>query len=311
MLGCPITEDDPYTSSGLCAINNGGCGDNAICSQYEDFTSCECASGYIDNGTMCVPVSSSACSINNGGCDPNAICTEDAHFTYCECAPGYDGDGTICTPESTSACAVDNGGCDFNAICTEDADFTYCECASGYVGSGFICEPATFPQSAYSFIDDTTLDVLEAEEMPIHYGSTPPDITGLYFLDSLMDWVYESDPYPNYFVNFSDQTTDGFISVCTYSEDSTDSACSVAAYVSGWGNECFTVFANSAGRADACEYDATSVYSGCIDTNGDIVNYFEAFYDRNQVGMCDGWDPVGEITILYEDDAVAEWMPSN
>ena len=101
------------------------------------------------------------------------------------------------------------------------------------------------------------------------------------------------------------------ISIPTACATAENSACSVAAYISGWGDECFTVYANSAGRVDACEYDATSVYSGCIDDQGDLVNYFEAFYDRNQMGNCGNQAAIGELTVVYEDDGLAEWTPSN
>jgi hypothetical protein len=315
LSACTVT-----TGSGVCGVtpgcevNNGGCDINATCgcvlgqSSLDDYLTCECNHGFEGNGFSCAPVVlPGGCDVDNGGCDFNALCTEDEDAVWCDCVEGFEGDGFTCTPITFSACATDNGGCDVNALCSEDEEYVYCDCDVGFAGSGWYCEPATFPEAAYDFIDDDTLNELEDLEVPIHYGDNPPDVTGTYFLDSLMDWLYVDITYDNYYVAFSEQNAAGMINVCTYSEDSTDSSCTVAAYITGWGDECFTIFANLAGRVDACEYDATSVYSGCVTEDGDVADYFEAFYDRDQQGQCDDLAAIGELSIIYEDDGVAEW----
>ncbi len=95
-LTCPNgTTGDGVTCNDVneCASNNGGCDDNATCTNAAvsgDAPSCECNAGYEGNGQACTDIDE--CATNNGGCPSNATCT-DADTAgvapLCTCNTGY------------------------------------------------------------------------------------------------------------------------------------------------------------------------------------------------------------------------------
>lgn len=92
-----------------CKVNNGGCGDNALCSiDKSDRVRCNCKTGYTDTdpgpGTVCEGKERlfrfqmnqflfmvDSCNVNNGGCDKNATCSHSlqSFAVICTCNTGY------------------------------------------------------------------------------------------------------------------------------------------------------------------------------------------------------------------------------
>lgn len=83
-------------STDLCSEGLHSCEANATCvwNQTTAEASCVCVSGFVANGTACVPVCESELNI----CHTHATC-EWSNFTeqvVCSCEPGYFGSGLIC-----------------------------------------------------------------------------------------------------------------------------------------------------------------------------------------------------------------------
>lgn len=93
-----------------CQVNNGGCGDNAICSHDDvsDAVKCTCKIGFTNVGSSSAIVCKGrafysgrfkcidhlfldSCEVKNGGCDPNAVCSHDSksNAVRCSCKGGY------------------------------------------------------------------------------------------------------------------------------------------------------------------------------------------------------------------------------
>ena len=99
-----------YCISDSCQVNNGGCGDNAICSHDDvtDAVKCTCKIGFTNVGSSSAVVCKGStfysgclkcmdhlildsCEVKNGGCDPNAACSHDSksNAVRCSCKGGY------------------------------------------------------------------------------------------------------------------------------------------------------------------------------------------------------------------------------
>ncbi len=97
--------DDQFTGDGLvctqgdCAIDNGGCSEDASCSQSGATITCECNTGFDGDGLSCVDIDE--CTADNGGCDENAECINVVGNRRCVCNPGFVGNGAVCEQQWT------------------------------------------------------------------------------------------------------------------------------------------------------------------------------------------------------------------
>jgi len=119
-----------------CAVDNGGCGADAVCTELDGEATCACSSGYEGDGLTCTDVDE--CVGGTHGCDPLATCVNAEGTFTCECPEGYGGDGTACA--DVDECAEGTDACDPVATCTNSEGSYSCECPPGYEGDGFTCE---------------------------------------------------------------------------------------------------------------------------------------------------------------------------
>ncbi|KAK3536514.1 hypothetical protein QTP86_013837 [Hemibagrus guttatus] len=122
----------------LCAVNNGGCSEHAICTKISPGErSCTCKKDYTGDGTVCLEMD--PCLVNNGGCSENTDCIKTGPNTAaCVCKSGYASKRNFCLP--INLCLKDNGGCSPNAMCQYlGPGERNCTCRYGYKGNGIEC----------------------------------------------------------------------------------------------------------------------------------------------------------------------------
>lgn len=113
-----------------CAVDNGGCHADAVCSKSSGAVVCSCKPGYAGDGGACSDVDE--CETDHGGCSPNATCANTIGGRTCTCDPPFAGDGTTCT-DAVDDCAPNpclNGG-----TCADGVNTFTCTCAAGYTGT--------------------------------------------------------------------------------------------------------------------------------------------------------------------------------
>ncbi|XP_047440209.1 stabilin-1 [Mugil cephalus] len=112
----------PESPPDLCSEYNGGCHQNANCSQTGLLVNCTCLSGYYGDGYSCDPINRCV-EEQNGGCSDFASCKfTGPNERECECLPGYVGNGVQCLEKvvpPVDRCLEDNGGCAPEAICKD------------------------------------------------------------------------------------------------------------------------------------------------------------------------------------------------
>uniref|UniRef100_A0A674K483 Stabilin 2 n=1 Tax=Terrapene triunguis TaxID=2587831 RepID=A0A674K483_9SAUR len=119
----PFYEGDGITCTAvnLCKQNNGGCHQNAKCTQTGVTVLCSCQKGYTGDGRTCLPINPCADGLN-GGCHEHAICIMTGpDKSKCECKDNYVGDGLDCTVMQlpVDRCLQDNGQCHADANCAD------------------------------------------------------------------------------------------------------------------------------------------------------------------------------------------------
>ncbi|CAF5012886.1 unnamed protein product, partial [Rotaria sp. Silwood1] len=76
-----------------CYENNGGCGENAVCSHESGTFAvvCKCQVGYINSGSDSTLSCIDSCKRDNGGCQPGAVCSHDpvTFAVVCGCPDGF------------------------------------------------------------------------------------------------------------------------------------------------------------------------------------------------------------------------------
>lgn len=140
--------DFGYTGNGTycteinaCAVNNGGCHQNATCVKnitLPGSRSCKCNAGFTGDGFVCLEID--PCQRNNGGCHINATCFNTAPGQRnCFCKKDFSGDGvSYCF--GVNPCDVGNGGCSDRAICQQVGPHQRtCKCRKFYFGDGITC----------------------------------------------------------------------------------------------------------------------------------------------------------------------------
>ncbi|XP_076865280.1 stabilin-1 [Brachyhypopomus gauderio] len=120
----PLYEGDGLscTAVDLCSEYNGGCHEQANCTQFGVNITCTCKAGYSGDGFACSPINRCV-EEDNGGCSDFANCIfTGPNERRCECLPGYVGNGVQCLEKvvpPVDRCLEENGGCDANAICRD------------------------------------------------------------------------------------------------------------------------------------------------------------------------------------------------
>uniref|UniRef100_A0A3Q2YZ90 Stabilin 2 n=1 Tax=Hippocampus comes TaxID=109280 RepID=A0A3Q2YZ90_HIPCM len=106
----------------LCGEYNGGCHQDANCTQMGLRVNCTCRSGYQGDGYSCDPINRCV-EETNGGCSDFASCKfTGPNERECECLPGYVGNGIQCLDKvvpPVDRCLEDNGGCSPLATCKD------------------------------------------------------------------------------------------------------------------------------------------------------------------------------------------------
>ncbi|KAF5908876.1 stabilin-1-like, partial [Clarias magur] len=120
----PPYEGNGYncTAPDLCSEYNGGCHDQADCTQSEINVVCTCKPGYTGDGNACSPINLCV-EEENGGCSDFANCIFiGPNERRCECLQGYVGNGVQCFEKvvpPVDRCLENNGDCNANAICKD------------------------------------------------------------------------------------------------------------------------------------------------------------------------------------------------
>ncbi len=164
------------------------------------------------------------------------------------------------------------------------------------------------PDEVDDFFDEEQREALEDVGMVIHTGDDPPDIEGTYFLDAIEIIYDDSDTWldiVDYTYVFFDQTNDGEISMNYEAPDANDVAEGVGAFISGSG-DCFSIFLDTEGVANGCEYKLPGIISGCLDDSG-ITDWQNGFIMGEKSGdNCDLLMPTDHRRIIEETDDLAE-----
>ncbi|MEC9070870.1 MAG: hypothetical protein VX938_00765 [Myxococcota bacterium] len=219
------------------------------------------------------------------------------------------GDGVCDADEDGDSCAADCAVAPV-AVCGDGA----CDEGEGFASCAEDCVPEVgydvtrAPVGVDELLSQDVVNEILDTGMNLYEGNAPPSVVGRYRADSLKILYdgLQGNPDSNIMPYEIDITeTDGILMICTYQDNSEGSECSVNAYLSGAG-VCFTLVADYAGRANACEYDRTELISGCMDESGNIADYQSAFFLTNHAGECDGIRAEYVLRVLDEDDQLVE-----
>jgi hypothetical protein len=175
-------------------------------------------------------------------------------------------------------------------------------------------EIAGVPESVNKFLDESDLAKIRAQGATIYTGTTPPDISGEYMLNSL-SVLYDPGTWsgaypkgfhiPSYIYGFSNQKADGSIRAYYRSDEIEDTADGLGAFISGE-NNCFSVFINQVGDTNDCHYSSPQIISACMSPQG-LKNFTNIYLPKEKDGSgCDELAPIGYLRIAEESDGLAE-----
>jgi len=161
------------------------------------------------------------------------------------------------------------------------------------------------PSEVNNFFGQADLDKLKEAGMNINTGINPPDITGTYLGDTLVISYDDTDAtgmsVSRYQYTFYDQTAAGAIKVDYTALDAADVATGTGGFISGEGT-CFSIYLDTKGVADTCNYKTPNIISGCLNTSGDITSWQQGLIMTEKEGSCDTLIPVGHRRIISETD---------
>ena len=142
--------EDGFQGPGCDDINEcqevGVCGSNALCANTFGDYYCDCASGYVSEAGVCVPLDECA----QLPCDANAQCTTLSSGYSCECKSGYYGNGWTCG--IVDYCAAED--CDSNGTCINTPGGAVCQCDSGFAGQASCAQDCSLPVFASLGLED-------------------------------------------------------------------------------------------------------------------------------------------------------------
>ncbi|NLH50552.1 MAG: hypothetical protein GX444_18410 [Myxococcales bacterium] len=143
--------------------------------------------------------------------------------------------------------------------------------------------------------------------LPIYTGENPPAIDGVYLADTLrivFDSLGASGDLAVYRFTFADQQSDGSL-VLSYESEGVDSSAGNPAWIAGEG-DCFSVFTNIEGyqEEDDCTYQRPTVYSACLNGEGDLTGFFFGFIMKGLSGDCSATMPEGGYRVIGENDGL-------
>jgi hypothetical protein len=138
VTACPMGQGNDAgvcVDTDECAVANGGCSPDAVCTNTAGSRTCACKSGFTGDGITCTDINE--CATNNGGCHVSATCLNSPGSYACACNTGFAGDGGVCT--DVNECLTANGGCASVATCANTDGGRTCTCPTGYTGGVGTC----------------------------------------------------------------------------------------------------------------------------------------------------------------------------
>jgi len=141
-LGFSPIFSDSFDVVGVneCFENIHMCDVNANCTDTAGSYDCECHTGFVGNGFICMD-QINECNSGAHECDVNAICADAPVGYTCACRPGFAGDGKTCT--DVDECVDGNHYCnDADSTCVNEIGDFSCDCRPGYenVNGNKICQ---------------------------------------------------------------------------------------------------------------------------------------------------------------------------
>jgi hypothetical protein len=127
-----------------------------------------------------------------------------------------------------------------------------------------------FTPEITEIISQEQIDKLEESGMEIYEGTAPPNLEGVYYMDSPNATFDSTDVYPSvfsYYFKFYDQTLDDEITVDYNGGGGIDVATGRGAFISGRLNN-FSIFVEQKGETQGVTYRQASVYSGVLGIGG-------------------------------------------
>ena len=156
-------------------------------------------------------------------------------------------------------------------------------------------------------LSDDEIDWLEQVGMKMYEGSSPPNIEGSYFLNSLT--IAHDDLGLDHFIHdytYSfDAQLDDEIKMSYAGPQAGDRALNLPVHIYGSG-QCFSVMANVEASSNGCDYNMAQVISGCL-SNGGIANWQLGIVMGAKSGQnCEDMLNENHRRVIREEDGLGE-----
>lgn len=155
-----------------------------------------------------------------------------------------------------------------------------------------VCER---PEEAEEIVDDDIIIRFEEEAgVPFHCGDSPPAIAGTYELTDREVIYTDSENWPDFswfcsnIVTYEDTESPHRYKVSSESPDCDSTSEAQDSYITGEG-DCFTLFRRNESSFEGCERETLSITSGCLDEDGNFIDYYGGGYTlhREDSDECD------------------------